>query len=223
MSSPERSGAPGRNGEPRLPMALAVLLTALLVFVIPHKFRLSDATHGGFATLVILFLVVLVIGDPGRIDRPSGWLRTTTGVMIALITVATGTAAIRLVIGILSGRRSTALELLTAGGVVWVMNVIAFGLWYWQLDSGGPVARALGSLTARPAFRFPEQDIGTLAADGWYPQFIDYLWLSFCTATAFGGSDTVAVRHWSKMWLMAEASLSLALVTLVIARAVNVM
>ena len=143
--------------------------------------------------------------------------------MSILITTATGVAAVHLVIGILTGTRSTALELLTAGGIVWLTNVIAFALWYWQLDSGGPTARALGTATGLPAFRFPEQDIDALVARGWYPQFVDYLWLSFCTSTAFGGSDAVAVRHWSKLWLMAQASVSLALVTLVVARAINVL
>ena len=143
--------------------------------------------------------------------------------MITVITVATGVAAIRLVVGILAGTTSTALELLTAGAIVWLTNVIAFALWYWQLDCGGPTARAVDAFVGLPAFRFPEQDIETLVEGGWYPQFVDYLWLSFCTSTGFGASDAVAVRHWLKLWLMAEAIVSLALVTLVVARAINVL
>ena len=74
-----------------------------------------------------------------------------------------------------------------------------------------------------PAFRFPEQDVDSLAESGWYPQFVDYLALSFNTAAAFGPTDVSAIRHWSKLWLMAESAISLVLAALVVARAVNIL
>jgi hypothetical protein len=74
-----------------------------------------------------------------------------------------------------------------------------------------------------PAFRFPEHEIESLTEAGWYPQFVDYLALSFNTATAFGPTDVSAIRHWSKLWLMTEAGISLVLAALVVARAVNIL
>jgi uncharacterized membrane protein len=205
-------------------MALAVLAAGGLYLLIPADFRVSEVAHVAYPALLVLLLGILIVGDPGRIDRDSRWLRVTTGVMIAIITVATAMSAVRLVVGILQKADfTTPGELLTVGAVVWVTNVIAFALWYWHLDSGGPAARANRSVSVLPAFRFPEEEIGSLMESGWYPQFVDYLALSFNTGTAFSPTDVSAIRHWSKLWLMVESAISLALVVLVVARAVNVL
>ena len=140
------------------------------------------------------------------------------------ITLASSASAVRLVVGILQKADFTSPgQLLTIGAVVWVTNVIAFALWYWHLDGGGPAARANGSPGTRAAFRFPEEDLPALRALGWYPQFVDYFALSFNTGTAFSPTDVSAVRHWSKLLLILEAAISLILVALVVARAVNVL
>ena len=46
-------------------------------------------------------------------------------------------------------------RLLIAGGLVLMVNVITFGLFYWQLDGGGPMARA-GDPAPYPDFQFPQ-------------------------------------------------------------------
>ena len=220
----EPDPAPRRRGERRLPMALAVVAAAGLYLMIPADFRIGEASHIGYPLLLLLLLGFLVLGDPGRIDRERRWLRVTTGVMIGIITSGIAISAVRLVVGILQKADfSTPGQLLSLGAAVWSTNVIAFALWYWHLDSGGPVARAHREGTGLPAFRFPEHDIDSLMDSGWYPQFVDYLALSFNTATAFGPTDVSAIRHWSKVWLMAESAISLVLAALVIARAVNVL
>lgn len=208
-------------------MVLAVLVAAGLYLFIPEQFRVSEATHYIYPVFLLVLVVILVVGDPGRIDRESRWLRVVTGVMVASITVATAVSAGRLVVGILQGAEfGDAAELLTIGAVVWVTMVISYSLWFWHLDSGGPAARANGTSAERgvlPAFRFPEQDLDEPAYATWYPQFVDYLALSFNTATAFSPTDVSAVRHWSKLWLITESGISLALIGLVVARAVNVL
>lgn len=205
-------------------MALAVLAAAGLYFLIPSDFILGEASRVGYPALLLLLLGLLVVGDPGRIDRERRWLRITTGVMIGIITVGVAVSAVRLVTGILDHADfSSPSQLLSLGAAVWSTNIIAFALWYWHLDCGGPVARAHRSATGLPAFRFPEHGIDSLVETGWYPQFVDYLALSFNTATAFSPTDVSAIRHWSKLWLMAESAISLALAALVIARAVNVL
>lgn len=205
-------------------MALAVLAAGGLFLLIPGQFRLASAAHVGYPVMLVVLLGILIVGDPGRIDRESRWLRVTTGVLIAFITATTALSTVRLVVGILTQAKfSNPAELLTVGAVVWVTNVIAFGLWYWHLDCGGPPARATGRPVGRPAFRFPEHDVPDLVGAAWYPQFVDYLALSFNTATAFSPTDVSAIRHWSKLWLMTESAISLTLVGLVVARAVNVL
>ena len=85
--------------------------------------------------VLLTLLAVLIAGDPGRIDRQKRWLRVVTGVVIAFITLANLVAAVRLVVDILSSNKLYAdnpAGLLAAGGVIWVTNVIAFGLWYWD-------------------------------------------------------------------------------------------
>jgi uncharacterized membrane protein len=205
-------------------MALAVVAAAGLYLLIPDQFRIGRATHIGYPLLLLALLAGLIVGDPGRIDRDRRGLRLMTGTLIAVMTAATAVSAVRLVVGILRKADFTSPgELLSVGAAVWSTNIIAFALWYWHLDSGGPAARARGRPAADAAFRFPEQDIAELAEAGWYPQFVDYLALSYNTATAFSPADVSAIRHWSKLWLIAQSLISLTIGALVVARAINIL
>jgi len=168
---------------------------------------------------------VLIAGDPGRIDRQKTWLRIVTGFVIGVIAVANLLAAVRLVLDILTNNhlyRSNPGGLLATGGVIWVTNVIAFGLVYWDLDRGGAAARAHHP-DRNPAFVFPEMQHTDYVAAGWVPQFIDYLSLAFWTATAVSPTDISAIRPWAKLLMMLEAAGSFALAALVIARAINIL
>jgi hypothetical protein len=171
-----------------------------------------------------VLLGILVIGDPGRIDRDKRWLRVMTVSLIGLISAVNATAAVRLVSSILSTQPFTndANKLLISGGAIWLTNVIAFGLWYWDVDGGGAAARARGP-AAHPAFIFPEMINPQFVRSGWYPRFVDYLHLSFTAATAFSPTDVSAVRPWAKLMMMAEEAISLVVAVLVVARAVNIL
>ncbi|MDO9486141.1 MAG: hypothetical protein Q7K25_08810 [Actinomycetota bacterium] len=220
----QEPGTQRELGERRLPMVLAVVAVGGLVLIVPEEFRLSNVLHYAYCLLLVVMLVVLIIGDPGRIDKDQRWLRIVSGALIALITVLTVLSAGRLVLGILQEAAfATPAQLLIIGGSIWTINVIAFALWYWHLDSGGPAARARAELTTQPAFIFPEQGIPSLVAQGWYPKFVDYLALSFNTALAFSPTDVAAIRHWPKLCMILESLISLILVALVLARAVNVL
>ena len=205
-------------------MALAVVAAGVLYLFIPADFRITEAMRYAYPLLLIVFLAILVIGDPGRIDRENRWLRVTTGLLIVTITIGAAVSAVRLVLGILrKADFTTPGQLLAIGAIVWSTNVIAYSLWYWHLDRGGPAARALGHQHSPAAFRFPEEDLPVSSAAAWYPQFIDYFVLSFNTATAFSATDVSAIRHWSKLTMVLESAISLTLVALVVARAVNVL
>ena len=212
-----------RQGERRLPMALAVVAAALLYLLIPESFRVGEAFHIGYPVLLVTFLLILLVGDPGRIDRDSGWLRWATGALILTVTVGAGVSAVRLVVGILDSAPFTSPgQLLMIGAVVWVTNVIAFAFWYWHLDRGGAAARGRHDTAAKPAFRVPEDDLPGGDA-GWFPRDVDYFVLSFNTSTAFSPTDVSAIRRWSKLLLVLESAISLMLIGLVVARAVNVL
>jgi hypothetical protein len=215
--------APAKDGESRWPMALAVLAAGGLRAALPAQLRNGDARWVLVAVLVAL-LAVLVIGDPGRIDRDSTWLRVMTGTLIGLISAANAAAAVRLVAGIIDAVTfsNDANVLLASGGAIWLSNVIAFGLWYWDLDRGGAAARARGTGRA-PAFVFPEMDNVQYVEPGWYPKFLDYFHLSFTSAMAFSPTDVSPIKPWAKLMMMAEAAISLLVAILVVSRAVNIL
>jgi hypothetical protein len=211
------------QGEHWWPVALAVLVTAGLHVALPRQYRVRP-TWVVPAVLVAL-LAALIIGDPGRIDRQKPWLRIVTRVVIAFITVANLFSAVRLIRDILVNNKvfaNNATALLATGGVIWATNVIAFGLWYWDLDRGGAAARAHHP-GANPAFIFPEMLHTDYVSATWVPRFVDYLSLGFWTATAFSPTDVSAVRPWAKLLMIMEAAISLSVGGLVIARAVNIL
>jgi hypothetical protein len=204
-------------------MALAVLAAGGLRAVLPAELRNGDA-RWAFILVVVALLAVIIIGDPGRIDRDSTWLRVTTGSLIGLISVVNASSAVRLVAGIIGAARfsADANVLLASGGAIWLANVIAFGLWYWDLDRGGAAARARGG-GGQPAFIFPEMSHLQYVGADWYPRFLDYLHLSFTAATAFSPTDVSAIRPWAKLMMMAEEAISLVVAVLVVSRAVNIL
>ena len=172
-------------------MALAVVATGLLRAALPHELRNGDAAWL-FLVLLLILLAALIIGDPGRIDRDRPWLHNLTSVLIGLISVANTDAAVRLVVGIIdvSGFTQNAKVLLASGAAIWLSNIIAFALWYWNLDRGGPAAHAAGTDIA-PALIFPEMLHPQHVEEGWSPTFVDYFHFSFATATTFSPTDVV--------------------------------
>ena len=204
-------------------MAAAVLLSGVLRLFLPDQLRLHDA-RPAFVVVLVVLMATLIIGDPGRIDRDRTWLRVLTGMLIGVITLVNAGSSVRLVYSIVRAEPFTnsADTLLASGAVIWVTNVIAFGLWYWDLDRGGPAARAHGSAVS-PAFVFPEMSNPELVRAGWYPSFVDYLHLSFNTSMAFSPTDVSAIKPWAKLMMMAEEAISVVVGILVVARAVNIL
>ena len=204
-------------------MAAAVLLSGVLRLFLPDQLRLHDA-RPAFVVVLVVLMATLIIGDPGRIDRDRTWLRVLTGMLIGVITLVNAGSSVRLVYSIVRTEPFTnnANILLVSGSVIWVTNVIAFGLWYWDLDRGGPAARAHGSAVS-PAFVFPEMSNPELVRAGWYPSFVDYLHLSFNTSMAFSPTDVSAIKPWAKLMMMAEEAISVVVGILVVARAVNIL
>jgi uncharacterized membrane protein len=105
---------------------------------------------------------------------------------------------------------------------MWVVNVLLFALWYWQLDGGGPTSRPRCAPAERD-FLFPQQTEPALLERGWRPLFLDYLYMSFTNASAFSPTDTLPLSRWAKMLMLVQSALSLALAVMVVARAVNIL
>ena len=120
------------------------------------------------------------------------------------------------------GQTITASHLIVWSAQIWLTNVIVFGLWYWELDRGGPVARCLPHHRA-PDFLFPQMANPDAAPPGWTPSFFDYLYTSFTNAAAFSPTDTLPLSEWAKALFMVQSFASIVTAVLVIARIANIL
>ena len=140
------------------------------------------------------------------------WVFTVLGVVVLVASLIAHSAS-----------RITGAQLLASGGAVWLTNAIAFGLAFWELDCGGPVARALTTEPRKPDFQFPQDENPQLAGDGWAPRLWDYFYISLTNATAFSPTDSMPLTRHAKALMAAESMLSVVTVLLVAARAVNIL
>jgi uncharacterized membrane protein len=214
-------GSTALTAERRWPIATAVLAATALYVGMPHRGRVPGWWL--FPTLQLLLLGLLITQSAGRIDRRSVTRHRLMVTLILVMTLGTVLGVIVLAYDILDAAEGvTATVLLGRGAAIWVANVIIFSLWYWQFDRGGPVERA-ASAPIPPSFAFPENATPELAPAGWRPEYPDYLYLAFTNATAFSPTDTLPVRRWAKLTMMAQAALSLVIAILVLARAINIL
>jgi uncharacterized membrane protein len=178
--------------------------------------------------LELLLLIGLVAASPQPRARHSPGRRRFALGLIALVSAANIVSLMLLVHYLLlpthvhTSSTNPGHALILAGSGLWMTNVLLFGVWYWELDRGGPVARRLGEAD-QPDFLFPQMTEPLYAPEGWLPGLVDYLYVSFTNATAFSPTDTMPLSPMAK-WLMAAQSLaSLVTVGLVVARAVNIL
>lgn len=130
------------------------------------------------------------------------------------------------VIFTMGGRKGNegGLQLLGDTVLVWLTNIFVFALWYWLLDSGGPMHRdSEAPGTPRPDFVFPQQANSIPGWNKWQPQFVDYLFLAFNTSTSFSPTDTLVLARWGKLLMMAQALMSLVILAVLAARAINIL
>jgi uncharacterized membrane protein len=214
-------------GEPRWIPALAVITAAGLYVTMPSRFIGSSSVYLNVVRIGIPILALALMG-PLALTAPRRRLvrsvrrRTAAIALVAVISAANAVSIILLVHLILVGSNFNARELVRAAIHIWVVNVLTFALWYWQLDRGGPVARRSpeGGL---PDFLFPQHTNPEYAPLGWQPDFVDYLYLSFTNSTAFSPTDTMPLTRWAKILMLLQSAASLLLLVMVAARAVNIL
>lgn len=210
------------QGERRWPVTLSVAAAIVLQLLLPTRYT-QPLPHWLLPTLEVALLIGLTIANPVRIERRGPMVRAASIVLIALMTIANVASAILLIRAILEGKAgSDAAPLFATGASIWATNVIAFALWYWEFDRGGPVHRAHG-IVPHPDLMFPQMTNPGLAPPDWEPQFVDYLYLSYTNATAFSPTDVMPLARWAKLTMLVQSAVSLAVGALVIARAVNIL
>jgi hypothetical protein len=207
-------------GEARWHMAGAVLAAMVLTILLPDEVRLGP--KWALPLIEGVLLVVLIAVDPVKISRRSPLFRALSIALVSLLVFGAMWATVQLIDDLIHGGAETnsASDLLEAGFIVWASNNIAFALLYWELDGGGAAARAY-LLPSPPDLAFPQQLNPRMAPPDWRPRFIDYLYLGFTNATAFSPTDTMPLVPWAKIAMAVQAFVSLAILGLVIARAVN--
>jgi uncharacterized membrane protein len=209
------------EGEPRWQVTIAIAAALTLQGLLPAHLVLGPRwllpSLGG-----ALLIAVFASNPRPRLDRTSKALRSLALAVVATISVANGYSAYRLIDQLLRGGVTDATRLLLTGGAIWLTNVIAFSLWYWEFDRGGPVARA-HAMRPYPDFQFPQMENPNLAPKDWEPFFVDYLYVSFTNALAFSPTDVMPLSRWAKLTMLAQSGVSILLVLLVIARAVNIL
>jgi len=114
-------------------------------------------------------------------------------------------------------------QLLLSAAVVLLTNVITFSLVFWELDSGGPVQRALAASRIRPDFQFPQDENPQLAPRTWAPALLDYVYVSVTNSIAFSPTDAMPLTHRAKLFIGLEAGVSAVTVLVVAARAINIL
>jgi hypothetical protein len=208
-------------GENRAAAALAIVAAIVLQAVLPD--RLAVRPVWVLPVLEVAVLIGLTVVNPVRMSRAHPVARAGGLGLVGLIIAANVVSSVRLVHAILDGQASTdPNELLGSGAAIYLTNVVGFALLYWELDRGGPVARA-GARNPHPDFMFPQMASPELAPPEWEPTFVDYLYVSFTNATAFSPTDTLPLTVWAKLLMALQSAVALGVVALVIARAINIL
>lgn len=212
------TGRPGkrgpRTGVPRWPAAVALLTVGALYGAVSGELTMGPRLL--LPVVVALFVVALMGAHLGGRHLLA---RRIALAVVALVTCAVAASALLLILVSLGGSTS-APALLGDAALIWAMNVVTFAVWYWEIDGGGPARRRRDRHTSED-FLFPQIARGGDRAQGWSPGFVDYLFLAFNTSTAFSPTDTAILSRRAKVLTMVQSLISLAVVAVLVGRAVN--
>ena len=210
------------NPEPRWLAWLVILAVGGIYTALPS--HLIVGPRWAFLILIVVLLIPTIISHFQKyhlLDRILGFVVTgvvTLGMM----------ASVALLIEGLPKHREEPTELLLSAAALWATNVLVFALWYWRLDAGGPHSRDKRKGHTDGAFLFPQMTLSPeakreMGEQNWSPNFFDYLYIAFNTSTAFSPTDTPVLARWGKVLMMLQSVISLTVLALLAARAVNIL
>ena len=217
-----------RQGRREAAPAALVALLVLVVLAIVSRAR-------GWELLGLPWWIWLLLGVPALLlaidvsltfgGRRLFRSRKAALLLLGLLILGNFTALAILVAGLVttSTQELGGGELLLTAFAIWSTDVIVFGLLFWELDAGGPVARIRVRGRPAPDFQFPQDENPQLAPKDWSPQVWDYAYLSLTNAIAFSPTDVMPLSLRAKATMGLESAISAVTVLLVAARAVNVL
>jgi hypothetical protein len=201
---------------PRWAALIGILATGVLYALLPQRLRIGPSWL--LLAIEVVALLPLVFILLTREDFSQSAIRIYIMILLGVVTLALAVSILLLVISLPTNRHAT--DLLGSAAVLWSVNILVFALWYWEIDGGGPAKRHQSGHQAAD-FMFPQQVNGN---DGsWAPHFLDYLFVAFTGSTALSPADTFPLTRPAKTLMMIEAILSLTIIVLLAARAVNIL
>jgi hypothetical protein len=230
MTSPEadieadvqRAEAQLAVDDPFWPAQIAVLTALILYIALPDKLTLGPdwllpAAEG-------LLLAGLVWASPWRTRvQPRPWRRKIALVLSILVAAANSVSLGLLIHFVVKGGKAGGYELVLSGAEIWTTAVLIFAVIYWELDGGGPRARAAGGKSLPNLFSFPQWADLEMTPAQWRPMFVDYLYLSFTNCTAFSPTDTMPVKPSVKLLMMFQGFTALVTIGVIVARAISLL
>jgi hypothetical protein len=201
------------RGAARWPAAVATLAVGVVYALVSSRLR--------FGPPWLLFAIVAVTNVPLTVALLRGRRDVARPLGLALLTLITLAviASVALLAARLPGKGVAAPALLRDAALLWVGNILTFALWYWEIDSGGPAKRHRHHVSTD--FIFPQMTEGASHTAAWSPTFVDYLFLAFNTSTAFSPTDTMVLSRRAKLLMMTQSLVSLLVIGVLVARAIN--
>jgi uncharacterized membrane protein len=210
------------DSEPRWPAVIAILAVGGLYLALPDS--LTFGPNWLFPSLVLALLI------PTSVSYHTGRHRLNAILGFAVDGVLTVglIISVTLLVDALPAGKEAPQQLLLSAASLWITNILVFALWYWRLDAGGPYQRDTRPGHSEGAFLFPQMTMSKEALreagqQDWSPNFVDYLFLAFNTSTAFSPTDVPVLARWAKVLMMLQSLLSLLIIALLAARAVNIL
>ncbi len=210
----------------------AVVAGLILYMLLPPKLTFGPVWAAPL--LIAFFLIPIVALHPTR-HADSRAMRVLSIGLIAVLNLLNMISIALLVADLVHAGHGihvtvSALDLLRNGALIWATNIAVFALWFWELDSDGPLGRAKYHCAVefnQPDFLFPQMQMDPKRIKGydasWKPYFVDYLYLSFTNALAVSPTDTMPLSRWAKMLMLLESLISFITVALILARSVNIL
>ena len=217
---------PGRRYPPPgvvesiLPAQLTVLAAIVLQLSLPG--RLTVGPRWLLPALEGALALGLSVATPRELEGDHPLRRRVAVSLVALVSAANVYSLAALTHYLLHHHVTKGQELIVSGVVIWMTNFLIFGLWYWEMDRGGPGKRAAGRDGA-PDFLFPQMADDRIEPINWRPKFIDYLYVSLTNATAFSPTDTMPLTPMAKTMMGVQSLVSLVTIGLIVSRAVNIL
>ncbi len=198
---------------------LVFLLAVTLQFTIPNSLRIGNRYW--IAAIELILIACLSISAPKRHLTYKGFNRTIAVMLIAVVSLANISSLILVINGLLNHGQVAGKTLIIAAFSIFITNIIAFGLWYWELDSPG--LTGVKKHEKAPQFLFPNMTDELTRIQKWEPTFFDYLYVSITNSVAFSPTDTMPLTHFAKLLMSSQSLIALLTVVLVTARAVNIL